>query len=234
MNRKNFLKNLGLAGVTAIAAPVLISCENEITEENTNCNLTNYDLEGPFPTKTPSILERVNIVGDRTGVPFEIHLTIKNRNTECSNLKGVFVDIWQCDKDGNYSEYGGDELQIIDYTNLHFLRGRQVTNVNGEVKFTSIFPGWYTVEDVTRATHLHIHIYNSKGNSLLVTQLAFPDDPNSAVVKVNQSPGYKGMHGYRYNSEDDFFYDGVSAQLLNISGNINDGYVGAITLIVSA
>ncbi len=234
MDRKNFLKNLGLAGVTAIAAPALIHCENEIIRENTNCTLTNYDLEGPFPTKTPSILERVDIVGDRTGVPFEIYLTIKNRNTECSNLGGAFVDIWHCDKDGYYSEYGGSELQPVDYTHLHFLRGRQVTNANGEVKFTSIFPGWYTIGDVTRATHLHIHIYNSKGNSLLVTQLAFPDDPNSAVVKVNQSPGYKGMNGYRYNSEDDFFYDGVSTQLLNISGNINEGYVGAITLIVSA
>ncbi|MCS3532630.1 intradiol ring-cleavage dioxygenase [Chryseobacterium sp. JUb7] len=237
MDRKNFLKNLGLAGVTAIAAPVLIRCNpdnNEITNEEINCTTTNYDLEGPFPTKSPSTLERINIIGDRTGIPFEIQLTIKNKNTGCSNLEGAFVDLWHCDRQGNYSEYGGSDLQIIDYTHLHFLRGRQITNINGEVKFTSVFPGWYTIGSVTRATHLHIHIYNNKGNSLLVTQLPFPDDPNSAVVKVNESPGYKGMLGYRYNTDDDHFFDGVDTQLLNISGNNNDGYVGTRTIIVSA
>ncbi|WP_229310478.1 hypothetical protein [Leadbetterella byssophila] len=36
---------------------------------------------------------------------------------------------------GNYSQYGS-------FTSVHWLRGRQKTNAEGKVRFTSIFPGW--------------------------------------------------------------------------------------------
>ncbi|MFZ4931317.1 intradiol ring-cleavage dioxygenase [Chryseobacterium sp. Mn2064] len=241
MNRKGFLKSLGLAGVTAVAAPLLIHCgsdddsidssSNSTSGSNaTGCSVTNSETEGPFPTKSPSSLVQSNIVSDRTGVPFTITITIQNVNTNCTVLQGAFVDIWHCDKDGNYSEYGGTGMQPTNYTTVHFLRGRQTTDASGQVKFTSIFPGWYN----GRATHIHVHVYNSAGQSLLVTQIAFPEGSDSAVVQVAASTGYKGMSGYTYNANDNVFSDGTSNEMSSISGSVSGGFALTHTVKVSA
>lgn len=246
MNRKGFLKSLGLAGVTAIAAPILIHCggDDDIDSTSTNpsgsgsnsgssatgCSVTNSETEGPFPTKSPSTLVQSNIVSDRTGVPFTIAITVQNVNASCANLQGAIVDIWHCDKDGNYSEYGGTGMQSTNYTSVHFLRGRQTTDSNGKVNFTSIFPGWYN----GRATHIHVHIYNTSGQSLLVTQIAFPEASDSAVVQVSASTGYKGMSGYTYNANDNVFSDGTSNEMSSISGSVSGGFALTHTIKVSA
>ncbi len=238
INRKDFLKTLGLAGVTAVAAPILVHCNrDEDVAENTGsnpsgnssttgCSVTNSETTGPYPTKTPSSLVTNNIVSDRTGVSLAITLTIQNVNASCAALEGAIVDLWHCDKDGNYSEYGS-------YTSAHFLRGRQTTNTNGQVSFNSIFPGWYN----GRATHIHIHIYSSSGQSLLVTQIAFPEGSSSAVVAVNSATSYgytKGMTGYTYNANDNVFSDGWENELCEISGSVNAGYSLAHIIKVSA
>lgn len=242
INRKDFLKSLGLAGVTAVAAPLLIHCGSDddiITSSTTDssgsgsstgCSVTNSETEGPFPTKTPSSLVQSNIVSDRTGVPFTIALTIQNVNASCANLQGVLVDIWHCDKDGNYSEYGGTGMQAANYTSVHFLRGRQTTDSNGQVNFTSIFPGWYN----GRATHIHVHVYSASGQSLLVTQIAFPEGSSSAVALVAVSTGYKGMTGYTYNANDNVFSDGTSNEMSSISGSVSGGFALIHTIKVSA
>lgn len=170
---------------------------------------------------------------DRTGVGFTIKITIKNTKASCAALQGAIVDIWHCDKDGYYSEYGGTSMQSVNYTSVHFLRGRQTTDANGLVTFTSIFPGWYS----GRATHIHVHIYNSGGTSLLVTQIAFPEGTNSAVALVNASTanGYtKGLSGYIYNASDNVFSDSVANEMSTITGSISDGYVLAHTINVAS
>ncbi len=123
-------------------------------------------------------------------------------------------------------------MQSADFTSVHFLRGRQTTNANGLVSFTSIFPGWYS----GRATHIHVHIYNSAGTSLLVTQIAFPEGSGSAVVLVNASSanGYtKGMSGYTYNANDNVFSDGFSSELATVTGSVAAGFVLTHTINVS-
>lgn len=232
MKRKEFLKRLGM---TSMTLPLLVSCssaddtnpteDDGITSEDTaaDCTVTNSETAGPFPTKNPSSLQREDITGDRTGIPLDIEITILDNSTGCLPLANALVDIWHCDKDGYYSEYGGTGMQQADFTNNHFLRGRQVTDSNGKIAFSTIFPGWYS----GRATHIHVHIYNDGGSSLLVTQIAFPEGNNSAVVQVNASSdnGYtKGMSGYTYNSNDNVFSDGVSNEMSNISGSVSEGY----------
>jgi protocatechuate 3,4-dioxygenase beta subunit len=173
-----------------------------------------------------------NIVSDRTGVGFTINVTIKNTNANCAALAGAIVDIWHCDKDGYYSEYGGTGMQSVDFTGVHFLRGRQTSNANGMVGFKSIFPGWYS----GRATHIHVHVYSASGTSLLVTQIAFPEGSGSAVVLVNASManGYsKGMSGYTYNASDNVFSDGVANELSTITGSVSDGFVLEHTINVA-
>lgn len=230
MERKEFLRSLGLFGI----APMLVACTEEDVKANGNeaCTVTASETAGPFPTKDPASLALTDIRGDRTGVLLTVKITVQNKNQDCSPLAGAIVDIWHCDKDGYYSEYGGTGMQSVNYTSVHFLRGRQVTDSNGQVGFTTIFPGWYS----GRATHIHVHIYNSSGHSLLVTQIAFPEGSNSAVVLVNAASDYgytKGMSGYTSNASDNVFGDGVSTEMSAITGSLADGYLLTHTIVVN-
>lgn len=240
MEKRAFIKKLGLGG---LAFPFLSHCiENEDniidggnteTNEDGSCTTTASETAGPFPTKNPSSLQRVDIRADRTGIVLDIEIAILNFNANCEPIENAIVDIWHCDKDGYYSEYGGTGMQQSDFTGEHFLRGRQITDSNGKVAFTSIFPGWYQ----GRATHIHVHIYNSSGKSLLVTQIAFPEGSNSAVNQVNASTanGYtKGMSGYTTNSRDNVFSDGVQTEMSNISGSIAEGFSLTHSIVVKA
>ncbi|MFV8358803.1 intradiol ring-cleavage dioxygenase [Flavobacterium sp. LS1P3] len=242
MERKEFLRGLGLLGLGSLVIPIIKACNNDdadsqigtsgSTSTSGNCTVTSSETAGPFPTKTPSSLVMTNIVSDRTGVGFTINVTIKNTNANCAALAGAIVDIWHCDKDGYYSEYGGTGMQSVDFTGVHFLRGRQTSNANGMVGFKSIFPGWYS----GRATHIHVHVYSASGTSLLVTQIAFPEGSGSAVVLVNASManGYsKGMSGYTYNASDNVFSDGVANELSTITGSVSDGFVLEHTINVA-
>jgi protocatechuate 3,4-dioxygenase beta subunit len=229
MERKGFLKSLI---VGAISAPVLIdACKksdasptisgSEVTNtgnSSSSCTVAPTETEGPFPTKIPASYSRSDITDGRIGYKLTAKITINN-TSNCSALAGAIVDIWHCDADGNYSEYGGSGMQSTNYQSVHFLRGRQVTDANGLVTFTSIFPGWYS----GRATHIHVHVYSASGNSLKVTQISFPEGSGSAVAIVN---GYnKGMSGYTYNSSDNVFADDTAnIEVATVSGSIAAGF----------
>ncbi|REG92276.1 dioxygenase family protein [Flavobacterium aquicola] len=249
MERKDFLRGLGLAGLGALTIPVIKACSNDDSSDSSaadstqatdtggdsstgTCSVTASETAGPFPTKTPTSLVTSNIVSDRTGVAFSINIYVKNTKASCAALEGAIVDIWHCDKDGYYSEYGGTSMQSADFTSVHFLRGRQTTDANGLVHFTSIFPGWYS----GRATHIHVHVYNASGTSLLVTQIAFPEGSGSAVALVNASSanGYtKGLSGYTYNASDNVFSDGVANEMSAVTGSVADGFVLTHTINVA-
>jgi protocatechuate 3,4-dioxygenase beta subunit len=222
---------LGLAGFALAGLKIIDACSTDdgtatATGTNGDCVVSPEETEGPFPTHTPTSLVITDITSDRTGIPLAVTIAVKNTNNSCNALANAIVDIWHCDKDGNYSEYGGGGMQSTDYTNAHFLRGRQTTNTNGEVAFTSIFPGWYN----GRATHIHVHIYNASGNSLLITQIAFPEGTNSAVAQVNASVanGYtKGMSGYTYNAD-------AGTEVGTVTGTVANGFALTHTINVEA
>jgi protocatechuate 3,4-dioxygenase beta subunit len=243
MERKDFLRN-GLSALGLITvAPLLSSCKKEdVTGSSTSgtgssgsgtCTEAPTETAGPFPTKAPSSYVRSNIVDDRTGVPITVKISIVNKNSSCAAISDAIVDIWHCDKDGYYSEYGGTGMQSINYTAVHFLRGRQVTDANGLVTFTSIFPGWYS----GRATHIHVHVYNASGTSLKITQIAFPEGSSSAVVAVNTTAtGYsKGMSGYTYNASDNIFSDDTAGvETAAVTGSVSEGCILTQTIAVAA
>lgn len=234
MERKDFLKgSLGFLGMSLLVPAALRSGNTIGTEQTQSCVSANPETAGPFPTINPASLQQSNIVGDRTGVAFTINITVKNVNNACAAQPGVIVDIWHCDKDGYYSEYGGTQMQTVDYTAYHFLRGRQVADANGLVSFTSIFPGWYT----SRATHIHVHVYDASGNSILITQIAFPEGTGSAVELVNAATAYgytQGMSGYTYNASDNVFSDGTSTQMSTITGSVSGGFTLTHDMYISA
>jgi len=246
MERKRFLKSLSLFAASPLLLTSCSKSTNGIEEDSssssggsadgttadTSCAATPVETEGPFPTKTPSSYVRSDIrKGDGLGAAMQIAITIANLNNSCNPLSGAIVDIWHCDVNGDYSQYGGTGMQSTNYTSLNWFRGRQTTGSDGQVTFTSIFPGWYQ----GRATHIHAHIYNSAGKSLLVTQIAFDDALCLSVNKTGSKYGYtKGTNGYTYNKNDNVFSDGYARELSSITGSLSEGFKLSITIHVSA
>ena len=245
MERKAFLKNgimaaLGLAAVT----PLVGSCnKSDLTEtiesgagsgtdggtSSGSCSISPTETAGPFPTKSPSSLVTNDIRSDRAGLPFSIKITVNNRNNNCAALAGAIVDIWHCDKDGYYSEYGGSGMQSANFQSVHFLRGRQTTDASGVVTFTSIFPGWYS----GRAPHIHVHIYDASGTSLLVTQIAFPTDVCNTVYTTATNYYTRGVQDTS-NARDNVFADSLASELATVTGSVASGYALTHLITVAA
>lgn len=227
MKRKDFLKNgaLGMGAIIGFSS-LISACKKDEESGDGSCAETPSETKGPFPIKTPAELVQENITSDRTGIPVIIEITIHNTNNLCNPLPGVLVDVWHCDKDGYYSQYGGTREQTVDYTAVIFLRGRQTTDSNGVVRFISVYPGWYQ----GRAPHIHVEVLTTSGSSLLVTQIAFPEDISRTVYA---SEFYKD-HGQAdtSNTGDSIFRDSLADELATITGNLTDGYTIAHTINV--
>ncbi|MBB5712454.1 intradiol ring-cleavage dioxygenase [Sphingomonas xinjiangensis] len=116
------------------------------------------------------------------GVQVTLTLTVLNVNASCAPLAGYAVYLWHCDREGRYSLY--------DLPNESYLRGVGVTDSNGQVVFTTIFPGCYA----GRWPHIHFEVFSSLTNAtsgryaVLVGQLAMPA---SVCTEV-----YNGDSGY--------------------------------------
>lgn len=240
MKRIEFLKKagLGLVGGSFVA----MACGNKEVDPggsdttidgtsgatNTSCTSTVSETPGPFPTKNPASLVMKDITSDRTGTPLSININILNKTSNCAALAGALVDIWHCDASGYYSEYGGTGLQSVNLTAVSFLRGRQTTSSDGLAAFKSIYPGWYS----GRAPHIHVHVYNASGKSLLVTQIAFPED----ISKIVYAQGVYKTKGQAdtSNARDNIFGDGLATEMSAITGNTTDGFVLTHNIVVTA
>lgn len=234
MERKQFLKNgliaaLGFTTIAPLACSKKDVLDTNDADDSGTCSVSPEETAGPFPTKTPSSLVTNDIRSDRTGVLLTIKITVNNANASCAALAGAIVDIWHCDKDGNYSEYGGSGAQSTNYTSVHFLRGRQTTDSNGLVTFTSIFPGWYS----GRAPHIHVHVYSADGSSVKVTQIAFPTDVCNTVYTTATSFYTRGTQDTS-NTGDNVFADSLASELATVTGNITDGYTLTHLVTVAA
>ena len=247
MERKDFLRNtLGFLGIGAIAincsktGDAAASTGTDTTGTSTgtgssssgDCVVTGIETAGPYPTKTPSSLERSDITDGQAGVPLTVKITIKNANNSCAVLKDAIVDVWHCTAVGYYSEYvvnPGSGYTSVDGTSQHYLRGRQTTDSNGLVTFTTIYPGWYG----GRAPHIHVHVYNSSGTSLLVTQIAFPADVCNTVYTT--ASDYKA-HGTQdtANTADMVFKDSLDTELATVTGSVSAGYTLTHSITVDA
>lgn len=220
MKREDFLKK---SLRTMAVVPFLAACKKETEAtpaSNTGtCEVGDTETDGPYPlyTSRGSSVTRVDITDGKTGLPLSIAITIKNVNNSCNVVSNARVDIWHCDKDGYYSGYSNQGyLGTQDNSSKVFCRGIQTTDANGVAKFTSIYPGWYT----GRVTHIHAQVYV---NSVLklTTQIAFPEDINTAVYKTT----LYSTHGQNStkNTNDSIIADSLDNELATVTANTTTG-----------
>lgn len=198
-----------------------------------SCTLTATETDGPYPLYailTNSILTRQDITEGKTGVPLTLTITLDDLGNGCTPISGAGIYIWHCDKDGVYSGYATSTN--AGSTSTTFLRGVQVTDANGQVTFTTIFPGWYA----GRITHVHAQIYLNdelqQGAAVATTQFAFPVDITAAVYATSLYTKGQNTSVTSF-SADNVFSDGTSTEMLALSGNATDGYVATITVSIA-
>src|SRR5207244_5410844 len=156
----------------------------------------------------------------KAGVPLTVVLTIVNVNSGCAPVANANVEVWHCDAAGDYSEYAQPGF---DGTGQTFLRGIQTTDANGQVTFSTIYPGWYA----GRATHIHVDVYRN-GSVVKTTQIAFPEGVSAQVYAT----GVYASHGQNTttNASDNVFSDGTSLEMAALSGDTTSGYTAALTI----
>jgi protocatechuate 3,4-dioxygenase beta subunit len=201
------------------------------------------ETAGPYPgdgSNGPNVLKQSGVVrndirssfgsasGTAAGVPLTIKLRVVDVSKSGAAVSGAAVYVWHCDREGRYSMYSQG------VTNENYLRGVQQTDSDGNVTFTSVFPGCYS----GRWPHIHFEVYpsldaaTSAGSKLVTSQLALPEDACDTVY---------GTDGYSQSvrnlsqtslSSDMVFRDGYSLQLATVTGNVDSGMTAQLNVPV--
>jgi protocatechuate 3,4-dioxygenase beta subunit len=143
------------------------------------------------------------------GLPLLLTITVSklDGNGAIAPLRGVYVDIWHCDAYGHYSgeiNDGTADLRKEDY-----LRGYQITDARGVVKFTTIYPGWYP----GRTTHIHTRLRTYSGNSVVYDQATQFYFDEILTRKIYSSTAPYISHGLKdTDNASDMIYNGSSDQ----------------------
>lgn len=194
------------------------------------------ETAGPYPgdgSNGPDVLDQSGIVrsdirssfgeysGTAEGVPMTLELTVSDLADGGVPFEGVAVYVWHCTREGGYSLYSaGLEDQ-------NHLRGVQVADADGLVRFTSVFPACYD----GRWPHIHFEVYPDQGsttdstNAIATSQVALPQDVCEAVYAT---PGYEAsvsnLSRVSLTSDNVFEDDGGASQLATVTGDVTSGY----------
>jgi protocatechuate 3,4-dioxygenase beta subunit len=184
--------------------------------------------EGPFFVDDQ--LNRSDIRSDptdsqiRPGVLLQLTFNVSAiEGTGCVPLRDALVDVWQCDHAGIYS--GVDDWDS-NTVGKKFLRGYQVTDVNGQARFTTIYPGWYG----GRAVHIHFKIRSpadSNSTYEFTSQLYFDDD---LTDRVHAQAPYSERGQRTLRNADDGIYGRTGSQLLLTVDPQDEGYTSTFDL----
>jgi protocatechuate 3,4-dioxygenase beta subunit len=201
---------------------------------------------GPFPadgSNGPDVLEQSGIVrsdirsslggagATAEGVPMTLDLVVTDVANGGAPLTGAAVYVWHCDREGRYSLYSpGAE-------DRNYLRGVQIADAQGRVRFTSIFPACYP----GRWPHVHFEVYADRrsitdtSNVIALSQLALPAD---VCERVYAQQGYEAsvttLSEVSLDSDIVFADDGAARQLAAVTGDVSRGYVATLAVPVDA
>ena len=200
------------------------------------------ETAGPYPgdgSNGPDVLEQSGIVrsdirssfgemsGTAEGVPMTLELTIADLANGGIPFEGVAVYVWHCTREGGYSLYS----QGLEDQN--YLRGVQIADADGRVRFTNIFPACYD----GRWPHIHFEVYpdqasiTDSGNAIATSQVALPQD---VCEQVYAQEGYEAsvsnLSRVSLDGDNVFGDDGGASQLGTVTGDVDSGYT--VTLAV--
>lgn len=236
-------------GGTPTPTPTATSTPTPTPTSSGNCVADPAETNGPYPAdgtntssgSTSNVLTvsgvvrsdvRSSFIGSTTtatGVELELTLTVVDSNSSCAALSGYAVYIWLCDANGDYSLY--------TLPKESYLRGVQVTDANGQVTFTAIFPGCY----MGRWPHIHFEVYSSlsyatsQRYAVLTSQLAMPEDVCDTVYADTSLYPQSATNMARVTlSSDNVFNTSTSAQLAQqtptLTGSVSAGYKATATI----
>ena len=202
------------------------------------------ETAGPYPgdgSNGPDVLEESGIVrsditssfggasGTAEGVPMTLALTITDLANGGSPFEGVAVYVWHCDREGRYSMYSNG------VTDQNYLRGVQVADADGVVRWTSVVPACYS----GRWPHVHVEVYpdaasiTDASNAIATSQVALPENLCEAVYATD---GYEAsvanLAKVSLTSDNVFGDDGGASQLAAVTGSVAKGYALSLTVPV--
>ena len=192
--------------------------EGQVVNALTEQGVIRKDLRPSFGTLTP--------VAD--GLQLDLELTLIDANG-CTPLPGHAIYIWHCDTTGLYSLY--------DTPEANYLRGVGVSDAEGKVKFTTIFPGCYD----GRWPHIHFEVFEtvekavSGEASLLTAQIALPEDESAAVYAADARYSNGTANLGRISLDRDMVFrdnteDQIAQQTLALTGDVISGFAGTVTI----
>lgn len=245
LDRRRMLRLLAGSALLPVL-PKLAGCGSASGSGGGACDQIPEETAGPYPgdgSNGPNALALTGVVrsdirssiagasATAAGVPLTVTLTIVDASSSaCAPLSGYAVYLWHADRSGNYSMYSAA------VSSENYLRGVQVSDADGKLSFTTIFPGCYD----GRMPHIHFEVYASQadavggGDPVATSQLALPVATCNAVYATS---GYEAsvsnLAKISFDS-DNVFSDGVDQQLVTVTGSVAAGLVATLTVPVSA
>ncbi len=176
-----------------------------------SCVITPELTEGPY--WVDERLLRSDIRDGQPGVPVTLTIAVSEIGDSCTPISGATVDMWHCSALGVYSDVSGNTET--------FLRGIQTTDANGQVQFTTVFPGWYS----GRAIHIHFKVRmdpDASSGPEFTSQFFFEE---ATIDTVLQASPYNqtGTPDIR-NSSDNIYQEEM---LVPLTGDNTNGYTGS-------
>mgnify|MGYP002846543600 CR=1 FL=1 len=209
MKRSQFLKSVVAVVALPASMPFASSAQRlaSSASQRSNCVLVPSETPGPFPLDLTEneFFFRQDIREDRVGVKLRQRVRIVGADN-CEPMANVRVNVWHCDRDGDYSGYA-----VMSSEGLTYCRGYQMTDANGECEFVTIVPGWYP----GRVTHVHFQVFVSSQFSV-VSQWTWPHD--AVVNAVNAYPDlYPAGPDPLSPEQDGVFADGFELQMADLT-----------------
>jgi protocatechuate 3,4-dioxygenase beta subunit len=158
------------------------------------------------------------------GLPLDLTMNVSRIvGSECTPYEGAIVDLWQCDAAGIYSGVNDPQFNTVGQ---RWLRGFQAADARGQVRFTTIYPGWY------RGRTVHIHFKVRTGAEArareFVSQLYFDDGFTDRVFA--RAP-YLAQTGQRTrNAADNIFRNSGGSQLMLDVAEAGEGFRSTFNL----
>ena len=223
LTRREALTLLGASGAALLMGSTFLDgLSSPAAAAAPSCVARPEQTEGPY--FVDERLNRSDIRSDpadgvaKPGIPLLLALTVSSlKDGSCRPLAGAQVDVWHCDADGVYSDVTDPHFKTLGQ---RFLRGYQVTDREGTVRFTTIYPGWYE----TRAVHVHFKVRTdpaSEKGHVFTSQLYFDDALSDRVL--GRAP-YGGRGKRKVRNEDDWIFRKGGRELVLDSKPHGEGY----------